>query len=94
MRNNSNGMRRLCGWVSEGYRYEVLVPTTIFDSQIARIDAYDTNMGSLVNSINFKLRSMPRWDVPAQAIILSRRDEQSLRRKSDELATRVYFLKE
>lgn len=81
-------MERYCGFINDdGYRIEVLVPTTIFDSQRGVIRAYRGRM--CVDQIYFKLRELPKWYVPLQAILLGKDDEKTLEKRTKELMKRL-----
>ncbi len=69
-------MQRLCGFIEKGYRFEVQVPTTIFDSLGAKLTAY--NGKKVIDSIYIPLKKMPTWNVPAQGISLCKKDEKTL----------------
>ncbi len=74
------------------YRFIVEVPTTIFDPMFAVINVYknpEYKNKKLIDKVYFPIKKMPKWDIPAQAIFLSRSDERTLRRKTKELITRL-----
>ncbi len=76
-------MERYSGFREYGYRFEVKVPTTIFDNKVAVIKAYKGKR--LVAETYFKLKKMPEWYVPCQCILLSKPDEKTLDKKTEEL---------
>ncbi len=80
-------MQRYSGFREYGYRFEVKVPTTIYDPRHAEISAYKGSR--LADKVYFRLSRMPRWDVPAQCIMLSKRDEKKLEQKTEELFHRL-----
>ena len=76
-------MQRYSGFREYGYRFEVKVPTTIFEPKVAVIRAYKNK--SFVDEVYFELKSMPEWYVPCQCIMLSKPDENMLEKKTKEL---------
>lgn len=80
-------MQRYSGFIEYGYRFEVKVPTTIFDNKVAVISAYKGR--KVVNKIYFKLKKMPEWYVPCQCILLGKSDEKTLEEKTKELFKRL-----
>ncbi|MCG2719039.1 MAG: hypothetical protein L6408_09450 [Nanoarchaeota archaeon] len=80
-------MKRYSGFKEDGYRFEVQVPTTIFDNKFAVIQAYQDQ--KLVDEIHFKLKKMPEWNVPCQCILLGKSDEKTLEKKTEELIRRL-----
>jgi len=72
-------MERLCGWIEKGYRFEVRVPTEIRDNLAVEITAY-RGRRYVADRIYSPLKSMPHWNIPLQAILLSTRDERILNR--------------
>lgn len=74
------------------YRFEVKVPTTIFDPEFAVIEVYknpEYKSKKLIDKVYFPIKKMPKWDVPAQAIFLSKSDERTLMKKTRELITKL-----
>lgn len=80
-------MQRYSGFMEYGYRFEVKVPTTIFENKVAVIQAYKGQ--KLADMIYFKLKKMPEWYVPCQCILLSKSDEKTLEKKTEELFKRL-----
>jgi len=80
-------MQRYSGFKEYGYRFEVKVPTTIFEPRVAVIRAYHNK--SLVDEVHFKLKNMPEWYIPCQCIMLSKSDEKTLEKKTEELFKRL-----
>lgn len=80
-------MERYSGFIEHGYRFEVQVPTTIFDDKVAVIKAYDGK--KCIDEEYFMLRKMPAWNVPQQAIMLGKTDEKTLERRTKELMKRL-----
>ena len=76
-------MQRYIGFRQNGYRVEVQVPVTIFDDKVAVIRAYQGK--NCVGEEYFRLRKLPDWNVPLQAIMLGKSDEKTLERKTDEM---------
>ncbi len=76
-------MKRYSGFREYGYRFEVKVPTTIFEPKVAVIRAYNGN--KFVDELYFELDRMPEWYVPCQCIMLSKTDEKALEKKTKEL---------
>lgn len=80
-------MERYGGFIEKGYRFEVLIPATIFDDNRGVIRAYFGR--KCVDEEYFRLRKMPEWNVPLQAILLGKKDEQTLERRTKELMKRL-----
>jgi len=80
-------MQNIHGRTEKGYKIVISVPTTIFDSRYGEIKAYAGEKE--VDRIYFQCKSMPRWDEPAQAIMLSRRDEQLMIKRENQLLARL-----
>jgi len=80
-------MERYGGFIEGDYRFEAKVPTTIYDNKRAVVRAYQGK--ELVDEIYFKLKKMPRWDVPAQTIMLSKSDAKTLEKKTNELIKKL-----
>ena len=59
-----------------GYQFEVMVPSTIFDGLAGTVDAYRGK--NLVNFVGFKFENMPRWDAPSQEILITKEDKCTL----------------
>jgi hypothetical protein len=76
-------MQRYSGFRENGYRFEVRVPTKIFDDKVAVIRAYRGK--TCVGEEYFGLRKLPEWNASAQAIVLGKSDEKTLERKTNEL---------
>ena len=76
-------MERFSGFIQNGYRFEVLVATTIFDEQIAVIDVYKNNKKVACDA--FYLQTMPKWDVPGQGIVLSKKDMNKLEKMTESI---------
>lgn len=80
-------MERYSGFIENGYRFEVRIPTTIFDDKVGVIRAY---LGrKCVDEEYFGLRKMPEWNVPLQALLLGKKDELTLERRTKELMKRL-----
>jgi len=77
-------MQRFSGFRQNGYRFEVVVPTTIFDQKVAIINVYNNNDRSITKEI-LPLRNMPYWDTPAQTIMLRKSDMNRLEKKTKAL---------
>lgn len=80
-------MERLCGFIEKGYRFEIKVPTNIRDPLRGEVTAYAGRKER--DRIYFDCRSMPKWDVPAQAIFLSRGDEVAMKKATEKLIKRL-----
>jgi hypothetical protein len=80
-------MQRYAGFREHGYRFEVKVPASIFEERYAVISAYQGT--KCVDREFFPLREMPTWDVPAQAVVLTKSDEKTLEQKTRELMKRL-----
>lgn len=78
---------RLSGFIEKGYRFEIKVPTNIRDEFCGQVDAYAGRRK--VDTIYFRCKSMPKWNVPLQAIILSRGDDREMRRTTEEIVKRL-----
>lgn len=81
------GMRRYLGYMTLKYRYNVYVPTRIFDPKSAIIKVYQPENPSkqladspetVVEESWVQLNSLPTWNVEYQCLQLSRRDEQKV----------------
>lgn len=89
-------MQRLCGFRQDNYSFEVQYPTTIFEVKQLKIIAYEEKNGKRGKRVNFvyvPLKTMPRWDVPGQCIILSKRDESRLERTTRKFVKSLPILK-
>ncbi len=82
-------MEAYCGYCMDGYRFRVEVPTTIYDPLVGIVSVYDPGSNSLVDIEKFKLKQMPRWDIPMQAITLDKSDERALDTATDRLLERL-----
>ena len=80
-------MTRYSGFREYGYRFEVKVPTTIFEPKVAVIRVYSGS--KFVDGLYFELDRMPEWYVPCQCIMLSKTDEKTLEKKTKELFKRL-----
>lgn len=80
-------MERFSGFQQYGHRFEVVVPTTIYDEQIAVVTAYKGR--KLVNGISFPLQEQPKWNIPHQCIELSGKDMKTLEQKTKQLINRL-----
>lgn len=76
-------MDRLSGFIQYGHRFEVLVPTTIYEDPVAVINVYKGN--KKVSCDTFYLKEMPKWDTASQALTLSKRDMNFLEKLTDSL---------
>lgn len=76
-------MKRYSGFREYGFRFEVKVPTTIFEPKVGVIRAYKGR--KFVDEVYFSLKRMPEWYIPAQCIMLSKTDEKTLERTTEEL---------
>jgi hypothetical protein len=80
-------MERLVGFLTNGYRFEIKVPTTIYDPLRAEITAYRGK--KMVDRIYSMLKSMPKWNIPLQAVLLSKRDDRRMNRAIKTLIDRL-----
>lgn len=83
----NTGMTLYAGAIIDNLRFRTYVPTTIYDPRVAEIRVYavedqteqrPTTPEELVKTEYVKLKSLPKWDVGAQCLTLSRRDEKKL----------------
>lgn len=84
-------MERLCGWLEKGYRFEIKVPSTVYENDghpHAEITAY-RGKTYVADKIYCKLKTFPRWDIPLQAVMLSQRDDARLKRSIKTLIDRL-----
>ncbi|MBI2673060.1 hypothetical protein HYX19_02260 [Candidatus Woesearchaeota archaeon] len=79
-------MQKLSGWHEKGYHFEVYVPTTIFEPKKGYIKA---SSNTSIDQFSFKLKEMPKWEVPCQCILLSRNDERSLEVKVKQILRKL-----
>ena len=89
------GMRKLYGYM-KSHRYHIYVPTTIFEPKVAIIRAYKVEGGqepdrpeTVLATTSVPLGSMPIWNVEYQAIQISRRDEQKIRKTLESLEEKL-----
>ena len=81
-------MERLFGFIDpKGYKIHVDAPTNIRDDYVGRIRIYYGR--TIVEEKYFKCKKMPRRDVPLQAIILGRKDEQEMRKTLNKLISKL-----
>ena len=80
-------MQRFSGFSEKGYRFEVQVPTTIFDNLAATITAYDGE--EKLRSMNIPLRKMPSWNIPCQCIDLGKKDMSTLEKRTKEFVKQL-----
>ena len=80
-------MKRYSGFIENTYRFETVVPTTIYDPKICILSAYKRK--KVIDKIQFKLNDMPQWNVPFQAIVLCKKDQKTLEKKTEELIARL-----
>lgn len=80
-----NKIERFSGFVEKGYRFEVTVPTTIFESKVACIRAYEQKRAgheykddNVAAERCFRLKEMPTWNTLFQCIELSEKDMNNL----------------
>ncbi len=94
----SPGMHLYIGYISGKFRYRIYVPTTVFDPPIASIRIYQLERGSqqrpdrpeLVVARDYvPLKSMPKWSVEYQALLLSTRDKRRVFQKLDRLERKM-----
>jgi len=80
------------------HRIRIYVPTDVYGRKAAQILAYEpatltsevpTESEKLVAVKRVPLRSMPKWNVPIQALTLSRRDERDVIRAANELEAKL-----
>ena len=80
-------MQRFSGFKENGYRFEVQVPTTIFDGLVAMLTAYDGE--KVVDSTPIPLRNLPSWNVPYQSIDLCRKDMRTLEKRTERFVKKL-----
>ena len=73
-------MERLCGWIEKGYRFEIKVPTTIYDALRAEVTVY-RGKNYVVDKIYSPCKSLPKWNESLEMLMLSRRDDALLKRR-------------
>ncbi|MFH1065719.1 MAG: hypothetical protein V1734_04415 [Nanoarchaeota archaeon] len=76
-------MERFYGFIADGYRFETLVPTTIFEEKVALIRAYKGR--NLLIEKHVPLKEMPQWNPAFQCIELCKKDEKSLEQRTKAL---------
>jgi hypothetical protein len=80
-------MQALHGSIEKGYRVRVDVPTTIYDNNQGRVVAYEGR--EVVDMSYFHCKSMPKWSVSLQTIILSRDSEKEMKKAVNAVLRRL-----
>jgi len=80
-------MERFSGFKQYGYRFEVVVPTTIYDEKRAIVTAYKGK--KLTDETSFFLHEQPKWNIPHQCIELAGKDMETLEQRTKELIKRL-----
>jgi len=96
-KHESPGLHFYSGCIAGGHRIRIYVPTRVYDRKIAQILAYETSGGSnlpgeaekLVAVERVKLKSMPRYDVPSNSLVLSRRDHRNVVKVARDLEAKL-----
>lgn len=95
---DSPGMHYYCGHILGKFRYRVYVPTTVYDPLVASICVSQLEKGSqqlpdrseLVVARGYvPLKSMPKWSVEYQTLLLSTRDQRRVLQKLDRLERKI-----
>ncbi|GEM_PF-6517082 len=79
-------MEKQGGWHEKGYHFEVYVPTTIFEPKKCYVKV---SSEASIDGFSFELKEMPKWYIPCQCILLSKRDEKTLDAKVEQILKRL-----
>ena len=82
----SKGMQPLYGFIKAGYRFQVCVPTTIFEANAANVRVYNMNDEKHKKPLDetyIPLHAMPYWDPLHQIIDVQAKDKKTLYKKVD-----------